>query len=148
MHPSTAEGHDHEFEVAALGWAGEHAAELGSGPDRLLVAGQHAGGARAAWLAIKARDDGWPELRRQVLVHPAFTAARPIPSKVADAAPATLVSAGTRSDGGSLYAARLRRSAIEVDELRHPHWALRNRDEGQALLVADLARSLRPSGRS
>src|SRR5579859_1969510 len=50
-------------ELAALRWLGDHASELGDPRHRLLVAG----GARAAWLALAARDDGWPILDHQVL---------------------------------------------------------------------------------
>jgi acetyl esterase/lipase len=103
------------YEGAALAWAAEHAAELGGRPDRLLLAGDRAGAARAAWLAIAARDCGWPQIHRQVLVHPTFTPALPAPPRVAGAAPATIVSGC--GDDGSRYAARLRASGVEVDEL-------------------------------
>jgi hypothetical protein len=107
----------HTYERAALGWAAEHAAELGASPQRLLVAGQHAGAARAAWLAIEARDSGWPQISRQVLVHPRFTAACPMPTPVAGVAPATVVRGCASDDDASRYAALLRASRIEVDEL-------------------------------
>jgi acetyl esterase len=55
---------------AALSWVATHAAELGGDPQRLVVMGDSAGGALAAVLAIKARDDGGPSLELQVLVYP------------------------------------------------------------------------------
>jgi acetyl esterase/lipase len=77
-----------------------------------------AGGARAASLAIRARDGGWPVLHRQVLVLPLFTDEQPMPSNVARVAPATVLSAGDASDDGVLYAARLRAAGVEVDQPR------------------------------
>jgi acetyl esterase/lipase len=109
------------YECAALGWAAEHAADLGAEPRRLVLAGQHAGAARAARLAIAARDRGWPEVRRQLLVHPRFSAASPMPRVVGGVAPATVVSGCAWGDDGSRYAAHLRAFEIEVDESRRPH---------------------------
>jgi len=60
---------------AALLWAHEHAAELGADPDRLAVAGDSAGGNVAAVLARRARDEGGPPLRFQLLVYPVIDAA-------------------------------------------------------------------------
>ena len=67
------------IELAALHWVSQHVDELGAEGDCLLVAG----GARAARLALAARDSGWPVLRRQLLVHPRFTAEQPMPTNVA-----------------------------------------------------------------
>jgi hypothetical protein len=100
------------LELAALHWAGEHAGELGADGDRLLVAG----GARAAMLALAARDAGWPVLRRQLLVRPDFTRQDGMPDDVAGAPP-TIVICGARDDG-SRYAARLRAAGVEVQEVR------------------------------
>lgn len=100
------------LELATLHWAGEHARELGAEADRLLVAG----GARAAMLALAARDAGWPVLRRQLVVHPAFTRTQHVPDDVAGAPPAIVV-CGERDDG-SRYAARLRAAGVEVHEVR------------------------------
>ena len=55
---------------AALRWVADHAAELGGDPDRLAVAGDSAGGDLAAVTAVRARDEGGPELRLQVLLYP------------------------------------------------------------------------------
>ena len=43
-----------------LEWAADHAAELDADPGTLLVAGERAGGALAAALALHARDRSWP----------------------------------------------------------------------------------------
>ena len=67
---------DDDYELASLGWAVEHAYELGAHPEQVMVAGQGTGGARAARLAIRARNTGWPHLRRQILVHPTFSSKR------------------------------------------------------------------------
>jgi acetyl esterase/lipase len=144
---SSVEGSEHDYEIAALGWAADHAAALGAHPQRLLVAGQDAAGARAAWLAIRARDNGWPRLRRQVLVHPTFSTARPIPSLLAAVAPATVITSGTPNDDGSRYAALLRASGIEVDELRHRHPIRPGHDHDLAVVLSELARPARLASR-
>lgn len=56
---------------AALTWVAEHAAEVGGDSDRLAVGGDSAGGNLAALVAIRARDEGGPALRHQLLVYPA-----------------------------------------------------------------------------
>jgi hypothetical protein len=104
--------HSSSIELAALHWVSEHVVELDADHDHMLVAG----GARAAGLVLAARDSGWPTLWRQLLVHPRFTAARPMPMNVAGAPPATVVCAGER-DGGRRYAERLRAAGVEVHEV-------------------------------
>lgn len=101
------------IELAALHWVSQHVDELGAEDDCLLVAG----GARAARLALAARDSGWPVLRRQLLVHPRFTAEQPMPTNVAGAPPATVAFRGEH-DGGRRYAERLRAAGVEVHEVR------------------------------
>jgi acetyl esterase/lipase len=108
-----AGAHPSWIELAALRWAAEHAGELGADGAHVLVAG----GARAAALALAARDGGWPVLRRQLLIHPAFTALAPMPTDVAGATPATVV-CGPRRDDGHRYAERLRVAGVEVHEVR------------------------------
>ena len=125
-------GHDDGLD--ALGWVVEHAAQLDGDPEHVMIAGKGAGGARAASLAIRARDDGWPLLRRQVLVYPNFTQTCPMPSLLSGVAPATVVSSDTRIDDGSAYAALLRASDIEVDELRYPSAILPGHDVLSAAL--------------
>jgi alpha/beta hydrolase fold len=136
-------GSDRSYEMAALGWAAEHAPELGACSDRLVVGGHQGGGARAALLAIGARDEGWPPLRRQLLVHPTFTAACPVPSTISGVVPATVVASGEPHDDGSRFAAHLRRETIPVEELRYPRGALRGNEEAQARLFTDLGRAAR-----
>lgn len=55
---------------AGLLWTAEHARELGMDPDRLLIAGQSAGGGLAAGIALMARDRRGPPLIGQVLIYP------------------------------------------------------------------------------
>jgi acetyl esterase/lipase len=105
-------GQPSPIELAALAWVSEHGGELGAVGDRMLVAG----GARAARLALAARDSGWPSLCRQLLVHPEFNAKQPMPNDVAGAPPATVV-CGAGHDCGHQYAERLRAAAVEVDEV-------------------------------
>jgi hypothetical protein len=100
--------------LGAMCWLAEHAGDLDATSDRLIVAG----GAAAARLAVAARDVRWPELHRQVLVYPRFTADRPMPSAVSDVAPATIVHGGNSQDDGRRYAAMLRDAGVTVEELR------------------------------
>jgi hypothetical protein len=104
--------HPTQLDLATLHWAGEHARELGADGDRLLVAG----GARAAMLALAARDAGWPVLRRQLLVRPDFSCREGMPDDLAGAPPAIVVCG--EGDDGSRYAARLRAAGVEVHEVR------------------------------
>ncbi|MGH9032807.1 MAG: alpha/beta hydrolase, partial [Acidimicrobiia bacterium] len=60
---------------AATVWAHEHAGELGADADRLVVAGDSAGGNLAAATALMARDGGGPPIRFQLLVYPVIDAA-------------------------------------------------------------------------
>ncbi|WP_416392990.1 MULTISPECIES: alpha/beta hydrolase [unclassified Curtobacterium] len=55
---------------AGLVWVAEHAEELGIDPDRIVVAGQSAGGGLAAGTALLARDRRGPSLLAQILVSP------------------------------------------------------------------------------
>jgi acetyl esterase/lipase len=104
--------HPESLALATLQWAGEHAGELGTDGDRLLVAG----GAQAARLALAARDAGWPVLHRQLVVRPEFKPPRRIPADVAGAPPAIVVCG--RRDDGSRYAALLRAAGVKVQEVR------------------------------
>ena len=125
--------------LAALYWVADHANELGGRPDRLMVAGRAVSGARAAWLAIAARDSGWPVLHRQVLVHPRFARCCPAPYRVTGVAPATIVSGCAPRDEATEYALLLKRSGVDVRELR------RSAPDDEMRMVADLARALHPT---
>jgi alpha/beta hydrolase fold len=115
---SDADGPGPSLEVAALRWAAEHAGDLSANPARLSIAGLRAGGGHAAWLAINARDDTWPHLCRQLLVHPTFATPGGMPSHVAGVAPAMIAGPGAPNTDGRRYAARLRSAGIGVEELR------------------------------
>jgi hypothetical protein len=122
------------YDIAALGWAAEHAIELGASSGPVAVAGQLEGAARAAQLAVDAHESGWPLVRTQVLVRPAFSDLCPAPSVGAGAAPATIVTGGARQDDGRRYAAALRDAGVEVRELVSDAW--------RALPLHELARAL------
>jgi acetyl esterase len=68
-----------------LNWVMEQGAEQNLDPSRLAVAGDSAGGALAAGMALMARDRGGPQLRAQGLIYPALRPAR---------APSNIVSPG------------------------------------------------------
>jgi acetyl esterase len=55
---------------AALGWARGVAPALGADPERVVVAGDSAGGNLAAAAALLARDQGGPNIAHQLLVYP------------------------------------------------------------------------------
>ncbi len=55
--------------VAATRWAAEHMTEL-SGNGRLAVGGESAGGNLAAVVALRARDEGGPDIHFQLLAYP------------------------------------------------------------------------------
>ena len=55
----------------ALLWTTEHADALGADPARLGLMGDSAGGNLAAVLALRARDEGGPQVRHQALLYPA-----------------------------------------------------------------------------
>jgi len=82
--------------VTVVEWAAEHAADLDTDPARLLVGGERAGARLAAAVARHARDERWPPLIRQLLVHPP-----PGTGPAPGTAPATV------ADGGTELVARL-----------------------------------------
>lgn len=55
---------------AVTQWVADHAEEIGGDPRRIAVAGDSAGGNLAAQVAIKARDEGGPDLALQLLIYP------------------------------------------------------------------------------
>lgn len=55
---------------AALTWVAANGAQLNVDPTRLAVGGDSAGGNLAAAVTLRARDEGGPALRYQVLVYP------------------------------------------------------------------------------
>lgn len=67
---------EHKFPAAvedcydATKWVGEHIAEYGGNPEKLIVMGDSAGGNLAAVTAIQARDLGIPKVAAQVLIYP------------------------------------------------------------------------------
>jgi acetyl esterase len=65
---------------AALCWVAGVATELGGDPARLAVGGDSAGGNLSALLAVRARDNGGPPLRYQLLVYPATDLTMSYPS--------------------------------------------------------------------
>ncbi|HVT77104.1 MAG TPA: alpha/beta hydrolase [Acidimicrobiales bacterium] len=55
---------------AAVQWVAANAAEVGGSADRLIVAGDSAGGNLAALVALRARDNGGPAIALQMLLYP------------------------------------------------------------------------------
>jgi acetyl esterase len=86
---------------AALSWLAEAADALNLDRDRLAVAGDSAGGALAAGIALASRDRGGPAIRFQALIYPGLRLQRPASaaSVVGEASP------GLSADAMSAYAA-------------------------------------------
>ena len=61
---------------AALAWTAEHAAELGTGPERIAVGGQAAGAGLAAAVALRARDQQGPPSASSCSTSPRSTTGR------------------------------------------------------------------------
>lgn len=59
---------------AVADWAARHASTLGADPDRLIVAGDSAGGNLAAVTAVMARDRNGPAIAAQLLLYPVIAA--------------------------------------------------------------------------
>jgi acetyl esterase/lipase len=133
---------------AALVWAADHGAELGADPGRLVVAGRGAGAAAAAVLALRARDRGWPPIRRQVLILADTGTRRPAshdpvsaPAVAGAATPAILVVPGAERGRCSEW---LRATGADVEELRCIDTPAASARTGLAEpLLADLVSSLR-----
>ncbi|WP_408591380.1 alpha/beta hydrolase [Novosphingobium sp.] len=68
----------------ALVWAAANGEVLGVDATRLAVAGDSAGGNLAAAVAIRARDEGGPALRHQLLIYPVTDADFATPSYAAN----------------------------------------------------------------
>jgi len=111
-------GRELEDGVRSIEWTADHAEQLGAKGAGLVLAGLHAGAAVAATLALRARDDGWPEIAHQLFIHPRFSAAVPrTPATgLRGVAPATVIGG---DEGSRAYAVRLRRAGVPVEHLRH-----------------------------
>jgi acetyl esterase len=59
--------------LAAVNWVAQEGRSRGLDPDRLVVAGDSAGGNLAAGLCLWIRDHGGPRIVLQVLIYPALT---------------------------------------------------------------------------
>jgi acetyl esterase len=66
---------------AALKWVAEHVDEFGGDRARIAVMGDSAGGNLAAVAALRARDEGGPDLIAQILVYPVIDAAARLASR-------------------------------------------------------------------
>ncbi|MPZ96835.1 MAG: alpha/beta hydrolase fold domain-containing protein [Propionibacteriales bacterium] len=59
-----------------------HTAELGADPERIAVGGDSAGGNLSAALCLRAREEGLPQPRLQVLVYPGTDFSQELPSRL------------------------------------------------------------------
>jgi acetyl esterase len=57
---------------AALRWVAEEAERLGGSADRIVVAGESSGGNVAAAVALRAREEGGPQIAHQFLITPSL----------------------------------------------------------------------------
>ena len=96
--------------TCVLEWAADHADELGGDAERIVLAGLHDGAALAARLALRARDERWPPISRQLLIHP-----RSLSIDRSRALRGVAPVAISGSDATALrYAARLRAAGVRV----------------------------------
>jgi acetyl esterase/lipase len=88
--PTYREAPEHPFPAAhddcwsVLRWSVAHAAALGIDASRLVIGGESAGGAVAAGLALRIRDEAYVACRGQILMYPALddreTPSRQVPN--------------------------------------------------------------------
>ena len=78
---------------AATQWVAEHGSEIGADASRLAVAGDSAGGNISAVIAQRARDEGGPPIRFQLLWYPATLWDSSLPSFTENAGAPVLDSA-------------------------------------------------------
>jgi acetyl esterase/lipase len=109
-------GHELEDGARSIEWTADHAAQLGAEGAGLILAGLHAGAAVAATLAVRARDDGWPDVMHQLLIEPRFSPAPPPAAPLSGVAPASLIGG---DEGSRAYALRLRQAGVPVTHVRH-----------------------------
>lgn len=102
--------------VAAVDWAARNAARFGGDADRLVVAGESAGGLLAAVAALRARDAGGPRLAAQILITPAIDGAAKTASRVEYAEGPIL---STKAAEG-MFAAYLAGTGAEMSPLASP----------------------------
>jgi acetyl esterase len=97
----------------AVAWAREHAAGLGGDPDRIVVAGDSAGGNLATVTCLRIRERGGPQVAFQLLLYPWLDFLADLPSRRDNA------------EGCYLTAVHLRWFAqqylSEPGEAAHPH---------------------------
>ncbi|MGH3384627.1 MAG: alpha/beta hydrolase [Nocardioidaceae bacterium] len=68
--------------VRAYQYLLEHTAELGADPERIAVGGDSAGGNLSAALCLRAREEGLPQPRLQVLAYPGTDFSQELPSRL------------------------------------------------------------------
>lgn len=103
-----------------VGWAADHAGELGADPRQLVLAGEGSSAAVVAAVALHARDHGWPHLARQLLIEPEGDAPGAFVSGVA---PATVVTVASDVDQSLVDMATELRHSLEASTRRRPHAA-------------------------
>jgi acetyl esterase/lipase len=112
-------GHELEDGVRSIEWTADHAAQLGAAGAGLILAGVRRGAAVAAALALRARDDGWPDVVHQLLIHPRFRSAK-FATPLSGLAPATVIGG---DEASRAYAVALRRAGVSVKHIRHSELA-------------------------
>ena len=135
---------------AATVWTHEHAAELGGDPDRLIVAGDSAGGNLAAVVALMARERSGPPITSQVLVYPVIDAACDAPSYTDNGEGYFLEAIGDAVVLGPLPRTRRRRRSsprVTDPRLRSLGSSTRRRDHGRVRPAARRRRGVRRGAR-
>lgn len=108
--------------VWAMTWIAEHASELGIDSERLVVAGDSAGGTIAAVVAQLAADSGGPRIALQVLLCPVTDLAEETASRQAFAT-GYFIERSTLEWARGVYCGDVSLTDVRVSPLRAPSFA-------------------------
>ncbi len=100
--------------AAMVGWAADHAGELGADAARLVLAGEASGAALVTAVARHASDNGWPPIAHQLLIDPAPGA------PTSGAAPATVVTVSSDASQSLVDLANALRRSLQTTTRRRP----------------------------
>lgn len=104
--------------TAIVGWAADHATDLGADPHQLVLAGEGSSAAVVAAVALHARDHGWPHVVRQLLIEPDSDSSRD--AFVSGVAPAMVVTVSSEADQSLVELASALRLALQASTRGRP----------------------------
>ncbi len=110
-----------EQAYAAARWVAAHGSEINVDPERMVVAGESAGGNMATVVALLAKQRGGPKLTAQVLFYPS-TSVRPILPRASNLRKATISRRKQENGSGSITRAALLCTPNQRRVLSVPAW--------------------------